>query len=169
MNNSEYILDFVLPRGKIGLQGVEGPTGPINPLEPMAFIKFRDSVKATNLEISDNFIFSNNNINIFNIEPNYIILNEPGYYEFTISGVLTEQKKSNRAKVLLESKNEDNSEIDYIISIYLSDRKEELYFSYTRIRKYNVSRKVMINFNKTTDSNASVQDVNLIIKKLPFD
>ncbi len=88
--NVNYTLDFVIPSGQDGAtgpQGVQGEMGPTGPasLETLLYTDFFDSSKEGYLDIFKNTILPNN-ATVFTPKTNQIEINEPGNYEFIVSG-----------------------------------------------------------------------------------
>lgn len=158
---TEYTLNFVIPMGSTG---PVGPTGPVN-LISIISMHYDNTTSAGIVPISsrlDNLILPSNS-NIFIVNTNEIVINEDGYYEFSFYGLLTDNTATN-PKANLALKIDTTS----LITINLSPETNELYFSRTLITKCNSTQKITIEFNKQNASNASVENIYLLVKKLYF-
>ncbi len=155
--NNHYVLDFIIPQGPIG------PTGPAS-VTAIVSIHYRNETANGLLTISDNNhnVVLPTNTNIFTLNNNEIIINEDGYYEFLFSGVLKESTSSTKAYVELKVGT------DYLATIQLSDGMNEMSFSKTYLLQSDTVKPVTIILNKAGDSNASVENVYLLIKKFSF-
>lgn len=159
--HNSYILDFVIP------DGPTGPIGPSNYLEPQIYTNYNASSTSGMLSIRNSFILPNNS-NVFRKADDYIYIDEMGYYEFTVSGYLSESTNSNNTSLILKTTMQNEAATNNLITIRLNNSKSESYFSYTRIGKYGSLQKVSLILNKTNDSDAHINEINLIIKKMPW-
>lgn len=158
--HNSYILDFVIP------DGPTGPTGPSNLLESQIYTNYNTSNTSGMLSIRNSLILPNNS-NVFSKSDDYIYINEKGYYEFTVSGYLTESTNSNNTSLILKTAVQSGTVTNNLITVRLNN-KGESYFSYTRIGKYGYLQKVSLILNKTNGSDAHISEINLTIKKLPW-
>ena len=159
--HNSYILDFVIP------DGPTGPTGPSNFSEPLIFTNYNASDTSGILSIRNSLILPNNS-NIFRTSADYIFIDERGFYEFTVSGYLTESTNFNNTSLILKTAVQNGTVSNNLITIRLNNNKSESYFSYTKIGKYGYLQKVALIFNKTNDSDARISEINLTIKKMPW-
>lgn len=166
-----YVLDFVIPAGEKGNMGPTGPkgdTGPqgnIGPTGP-TMIKAILSLDYTNTSTSGNVPIAStnrvlipNNESVFSFNTNEITLNEDGFYEFSIFGKLKETTTPKTVELILKIENTD------FASFTLTSDENELYFSSIRFKQCNRGNRILIEFNKASNSNASCEQVYLIIKK----
>lgn len=173
-NEQNYILDFTIPKGEIGptgpkgSTGIEGPTGKIGPLnsqETIGFVEYQASNTNGILQIV-NITLTPKNTDTFQQKENFISFSKKGYYEFNISGILKEQKKANRATIILRTQH--NTNYNNYITIRPNEQSESFYFTCKRIKRFSYPQDVSILLNKTNDSDAIAENIVLIIKKLPF-
>ena len=152
--------------------GPTGPTGPSNLLDSKIFATYNDSDMPGNLSIQSTLTVPSNS-NIFVPYTDQININENGYYEFTISGYLTESTKPSTTSLVLKTSTQNDSATNNLIIVRLNNYQIENYFSYhlaTRKTqtKYGFSQKVTLLFNKDASSDAHISDVSLAIKKIPW-
>ena len=149
-SNSEYILNFTIPKGNTGA----------NSFDALVYIFY-------NIQTSNNILSWSQikkvpkNTNVFNTSNN-ISIEQTGYYSFTISGCLKETGNSNP---ILKLQLGTNNTIEDLITISLSST-QQLYFSQTKIKNCKEDTLVQVFLQKNNDSDASIQNANLIIKKL---
>lgn len=160
--NSSYELDFVIP------EGPPGPVGPTNFSEPQIFTNYNASDTSGILSIRNSLILPNNS-NIFRTSADYIFIDERGFYEFTVSGYLKESTNYNNASLILKTTMQNEAATNNLITIRLNNGKSESYFSCKRIGKYGSVQKVSLILNKTNDSDAQISEINLSIKKMPWE
>ena len=160
-DNNSYALNLVLPAGPTG------PTGPSNLLDSKIFATYNDSDMPGNLSIQSTLTVPSNS-NIFVPYTDQININENGYYEFTISGYLTESTKPSTTSLVLKTSTQNDSATNNLIIVRLNNYQIENYFSYTKVGKYGFSQKVTLLFNKDASSDAHISDVSLAIKKIPW-
>lgn len=165
-NSSNYVLDFVIPRGEKGNTGPTGPqgaTGPTGPTMVKAILSldYNNSSSAGILSIKEgsNKVLLPNNSNYFSYTTDAITLNESGFYEFSVYGSLIETTTQEGAKVIVKV-GESN-----LVSIVLDAEQRELYFSRTMFKQCQTTDKVIISLDKASTSSASTNNVYLIIKQ----
>lgn len=159
--NSSYELDFVIPKG------LPGPIGPTNFSEPQIFTNYNASDNSGMLSIRNSLILPHSNV--FREDANYIYIDEMGFYEFTVSGYLTESTNYNNTSLILKTAMQNGSATNNLIIIRLNNSKSESYFSCKKIGKYGSLQKVSLLLDKTNGSDAQINEINLSIKKMPWE
>ena len=165
---SYYILDFVIPigptgpSGPTGPQGLQGPTGP-STIEAITYTEYRNTSTSENIIISKNTSMPNT-LNIFTITSESITIHVSGLYEFTFCGLLKENNTNYQADITLTT-----SDQNPFIIIELPQNMKTMYFSQSKIGKFNTPQTITIHFNKASNSDASAENIYLIIKKLALD
>lgn len=160
--HNSYILDFVMP------DGPTGPTGPSNFLESQIYTNYNTSSTSGMLSIRNSLILPHNS-NVFREDANYIYIDEMGFYEFTVSGYLTESTNYNNTSLILKTAMQNGSATNNLIIIRLNNSKSESYFSCKKIGKYGSLQKVSLLLDKTNGSDAQINEINLSIKKMPWE
>ncbi len=165
-NNKTYVIDFVIPAGPTGPQGIQGITGPTGPssLSALLFAEFIASSKEGDLEIYKNIILPNNS-NVFVSKNNEIDINEPGNYEFTISGVLGGLSPDELLSINMIVTSEDGNSYNVMLASILADTKQE-YFSQTMLITFRQKQTIKIFFRKDNFYNSAIESVSLLIKKI---
>ena len=120
------------------------------------------------LSIRDSLILPNNS-NVFRKSGDYVLIEEKGYYEFTISGYLTESTNSNNTTLILKTAVQIGIVTNNFITIRLNNNKSKSYFSYTKTGKYGYLQKICLILNKTNASDAHISEINLTIIKCHGD
>lgn len=151
-----YILDFVIP---VGATGPTGPTG----ISSIAYTNFQNTSTAGILQFANPQILPADS-DTFRTNNHRITLHTVGFYEFTISGVLRDSSPSNSSIAI---QIEDNGTQSDFLVITLQN-EEEIYFSQTKILSITVAQDVAVVLRKSNGSNASIENVSLIIKKFPY-
>lgn len=148
----EYLLNFVIPRGEAGQASVTA----------VAILIFRNSSSNGNLQISGNTLLPSNT-STFRVSNNQVMLNEIGFYEFTISGLIRKTVDSQVETFIVVL--EENGIQENFIEIKIQNTNE-IYFSQEKVLIITNPKKVFLTL-QTSSTDISVQNVNLIIKKLP--
>lgn len=158
----EYQLNFIIP---MGATGPKGELGPMNNNAKEIAIFYNNQNNSGNLEILDSINLSGQSI--FYTVDNYIFFDVSGNYDFTISGHLRESSTFSGCSIIVRTNIQNKPTVtNDLIHIQLSNGQEEKYFLVERIGRYSVPQRVTILFNKNNDSDASVENLQLIIKKL---
>ncbi len=160
-DSTSYEFNFIIPTG------ITGPTGPNNLLESLITSEYENIDIAGTLSVLKSTILPQNS-NVFRAESDHIKIDEAGYYEFTLSGCLSESTAINRATLTLRTKVQTSTSSNNLIIVRLNPGSSKMYFSYTKVGRYSVIQNVSLIFSKTSDSDASLEDVKLMIQKLPW-
>lgn len=163
--NSKYALDFVIPVGPTGPIGVIGPTGPINNLNPIIFITYGDTTTYNVSLPILNITSLHDNESVFTENTNLIYINKPGYYKFTVSGILKENSDYN-SSLILRARIQSGTQFKDLVTVKLSQREFTRYFSYDCLAYFNVPQAILVILNKIVASGASLENVSLIIQKI---
>lgn len=156
--NPEYRLDFLIPKGPTG------PTGPAGILA-LLYTDYNNISDSGNLTIRRNSIVPGN-ANIFSINNNEITMQENGYYEIILTGCFKETNRaSNNPYIAVKIETNGTTEDFMVITL---QNTSEIYFSQTKILRTENSKILKISFYKEQNSNASIENINLIIKKFPY-
>lgn len=147
----EYRLNFVIPRGKDGKSSISA----------IAIIGFNNTSTAGNLQIQGTTIVPSNT-QVFSIQNNQITVKELGFYEFTISGLLRKNVDSEIGILTVIS--EENGTQENLIKIELQNTNE-IYFSQEKIINILSKKNIFLTL-QASSTNISVQNINLILKKL---
>ncbi len=150
--NIEYVIDFILPKGKPGYGSFEALT----------YITFQNQINNGSLT-SLKALKIPRNTNIFNVTNN-IIIEHTGCYIFTISGLL---KESGNTNPLFNIQLENNGISENLITVNLN-LEQKLYFSQTKVKNCQKNTIIKLTLQKANNSDASLEGANLIIKKLPL-
>lgn len=150
MNLDEYKLDFVIPKGACGLESI-------------LFANYQENQKGM-LPITNYNTLPNPTTN-FTVANNEIALNEPGFYEITLSGKLSKNAQS--ATLYLEMIDYGTSVMENIITVELTTnafQSSTTFFSQTKILQIDAikSLRVYLSSNDTAFTN----QLNITIKKI---
>ena len=167
--NIDYTINFVLPIGSTGPTGPIGSTGMIGPianqnLDSSIFVKYQNHIENSALLILDYSIFPSDT-NVFSTNGNDVTIDVTGYYEFTIYGIL---KKTTNQEVIMYLQTRNTTKSNRLITIKLPAAENQIYFSQTRIGTYSTLQKVSIILDKPSNSDASAENIYMVIKKLPL-
>lgn len=164
--NVNYTLDFVIPSGQEGAtgpQGVQGEMGPTGPasLEALLYTDFFDSSKEGYLDIFKNTILPSN-ATVFTPKTNQIEINEPGNYEFIVSGSMEGLTANEVLSIGMTVTNEDGVGYSVMLASIVADSRQE-YFSQTMLMTFQKKQTIAVYFRKDSTSSSETQDISLLI------
>ena len=151
----DYTLDFVIPQGLTGESGK---------MEPSINLKFLDTSNTGSIPIKNSESFPINN-STFTVQNDQILYNESGQFEYNISGIIKDPSASSEANLILRTRNNSGISNNFFV-FYLNQGESEVYFSQTKIGAYSSSQYVNLLFQKDASANASIENVELTIKKI---
>lgn len=171
MQPADYILDFVIPAGEKGDMGVQGPIGPTGPqgergptgptmVQSVLSINYNNTTNngVVLLNDSSRFLYPANTGTFTNTTED-ITLTKAALYTFSIFGSIKESTTSEGANLILSIGNQD------FLSIILDAGISEISFSKIGFKECNANEKVVLNFNKSIPSSASLENVYIMIQQ----
>lgn len=156
-----YSLDFVIPSGTTGPTGPRGDAGPALISDIITRYYSSTSVSGSvNIDVDNTSnILLPNNSNCFSLYNDYIVINQPGIYEFFFSGLLTRSNTTDIVSLNLVVGNKD------VIPISINSNLTEMSFCQTRVIHCNTNDSILINFQNNGASGTSAQNLYIIVKK----
>lgn len=102
---------------------------------------------------------------MFDVKGDFRInVNQPGVYEFTISGVLRNMTQGEQLSIIL--KNETINVYD--IAITGNNACSDVFFSQTFILEFDTTQVLRLSLQKDDSYPSTTGEVSILIKKMPF-
>ena len=165
------------PKGDIGKQGIQGekgekgdigPAGPTLPStnEGLMSTGFLEATKTGKMVLRDSWLIPNPS-NYFNLLEDNIIEVKPGIYEITFSGLIKGVDVTHGGTFYLQT--DEGAAIRDLTFELLASNGKQMHFSQAIVFRFeditNLQAMAGV-FGDLEDSNVSISDVNLLMKKL---
>ncbi len=164
--NTKYVLDFVIPTGKmgatgsLGATGQVGPTGPTGPtaLEDMIYVQYKDATASETFTIDTSTILPNNSP-LYSISGKEIVINEVGNYEYTICGNIGEN-----AYIGMQVIKQNGTAVNLL---GVESKEKMILYSKTGLLRIDSKQNLRV-LCILNQANTKVESMTIMVKRLPF-
>lgn len=164
-------------KGDQGEQGIQGEIGPAGPPGPVAgsstdglfFTGFIDEETSSSMTFDGTWLIPEPS-EYFKLSGDDEVELQPGVYQITLSGLISEADDTHGATVYLSSL--DGSAIKDLSFSLLAGNGKQMYFSQTTIIRFEKETSLQVVVSILGDENTSnvvISDVNLLIKKIHIE